>query len=71
MDYLRSKKPRSLSACPNRWAFFLFQKSIILRQTDFFRIFTAQIAATDKEIDNMVYQLYDLTEDEIKVLKRE
>ena len=32
---------------------------------------TAQIAATDKDIDDMVYQLYDLTEDEIKVMKGE
>lgn len=30
-----------------------------------------QIAATDKEIDELVYQLYDLTEDEIKVMKGE
>ena len=30
---------------------------------------TAQIAATDKEIDQMVYQLYGLTEDEIKVVE--
>ena len=28
-----------------------------------------QITATDKEIDQMVYQLYDLTEDEIKVVE--
>lgn len=32
---------------------------------------TAQIAATDKEIDQMVYQLYGLTEDEIKVVEGE
>lgn len=31
----------------------------------------AQIAATDKEIDNMVYQLYCLTEEEIKIVKGE
>ena len=30
-----------------------------------------QITATDKEIDQMVYQLYDLTEDEIKVVEGE
>ena len=30
---------------------------------------TAQIAATDKEIDQMVYQLYGLNEDEIKVVE--
>jgi recombinational DNA repair ATPase RecF len=30
---------------------------------------SAQIAATDKEIDQMVYQLYGLTEDEIKVVE--
>ncbi len=30
---------------------------------------TAQIAVTDKEINQMVYQLYGLTEDEIKVLE--
>ena len=30
---------------------------------------TTQIAATDKEIDQMVYQLYGLTEDEIKVVE--
>ena len=29
----------------------------------------AQITATDKEIDQMVYQLYGLTEDEIKVVE--
>ena len=32
---------------------------------------TAQIATTDKEIDQMVYQLYGLTEDEIKVVEGE
>ena len=31
----------------------------------------AQIAATDKEIDNMVYQLYGLTEEEIKIVEGE
>lgn len=30
---------------------------------------SAQIAATDKEIDRMVYELYGLTEDEIKVVE--
>ena len=30
---------------------------------------TAQIAATDREIDERVYQLYGLTEDEIKVIE--
>ena len=30
---------------------------------------SAQIAATDKEIDRMVYELYDLTEEEIKVVE--
>ena len=34
-------------------------------------VLTAQIAATDKEIDQMVYQLYGLTEDEIKVVEGE
>jgi uncharacterized coiled-coil protein SlyX len=28
-----------------------------------------QINQTDKEIDNMVYKLYDLTEDEIEIIK--
>lgn len=32
---------------------------------------SAQIAATDKQIDQMVYQLYGLTDDEIKVVERE
>lgn len=32
---------------------------------------SAQIAATDKQIDQMVYQLYGLTEDEIKVVEGE
>ena len=32
---------------------------------------SSQIAATDKEIDQMVYQLYGLTEDEIKVVEGE
>jgi len=32
---------------------------------------TAQIAATDKEIDQMVYQLYGLSEDEIRVVEGE
>ena len=32
---------------------------------------TAQITATDKEIDRMVYDLYGLTEDEIKVVEGE
>ena len=30
-----------------------------------------QIAAADKEIDELVYQLYGLTDDEIKVVKGE
>ena len=34
-------------------------------------VLTSQIAATDKEIDQMVYQLYGLTEDEIKVVEGE
>ena len=29
----------------------------------------AQIDKTDKEIDQMVYKLYDLTEDEIKIVE--
>ena len=28
-----------------------------------------QIGATDREIDKLVYQLYDLTEDEIKIIE--
>ncbi len=28
-----------------------------------------QIDATDREIDKLVYQLYDLTEDEIKIIE--
>jgi hypothetical protein len=28
-----------------------------------------QINITDKEIDKMVYKLYDLTEDEIKIVE--
>ena len=32
---------------------------------------TTQIAATDKEIDRMVYELYGLTPDEIKVVEGE
>jgi len=32
---------------------------------------SAQIAATDKEVDRMVYELYGLTEDEIKVVEGE
>ena len=32
---------------------------------------STQIAATDKEIDRMVYELYGLTEDEIKVVEGE
>ena len=32
---------------------------------------TAQIAATDKEIDRMVYQLYGLTEDEISIIEKD
>ena len=40
---------------------------------DYFPIYalTAQIAATDKEIDRMVYELYGLTPDEIKVVEGE
>ena len=40
---------------------------------DYFPIctLTTQIAATDKEIDRMVYELYGLTPDEIKVVERE
>ena len=29
----------------------------------------AQIIQTDKEIDDMVYQLYGLTDDEIKIIE--
>ena len=32
---------------------------------------TTQIAATDKEIDRMVYELYGLTPDEIKIVEGE
>ncbi len=28
-----------------------------------------QIEATDREIDNLVYRLYDLTEDEIRIVE--
>jgi type II restriction/modification system DNA methylase subunit YeeA len=28
-----------------------------------------QIDATDKQIDNLVYQLYNLTEEEIKIVE--
>ena len=28
-----------------------------------------QIDATDKQVDNLVYELYGLTEDEIKILE--
>jgi len=28
-----------------------------------------QIAATDKQIDNLVYELYGLTEEEIKIVE--
>lgn len=39
---------------------------------DYFPIYiTTQIAAIDKEIDRMVYELYDLTPDEIKVVEGE
>lgn len=34
-------------------------------------VLSAQIAATDKQIDQMVYQLYGLTDDEIKVVEGE
>ena len=30
---------------------------------------TQQIAATDKEINHLVYQLYDLTDEEIAVVE--
>jgi hypothetical protein len=30
-----------------------------------------QIDATDKQIDNLVYELYDLTENEIKIVKND
>ena len=35
------------------------EKSLIQRQTD----------ATDKQIDKLVYELYDLTEEEIKIVE--
>ena len=40
---------------------------------DYFPIYalTTPIAATDKEIDRMVYELYGLTPDEIKVVEGE
>jgi hypothetical protein len=31
--------------------------------------FKSKINATDKEIDQMVYKLYDLTEEEIKIIE--
>ena len=30
-----------------------------------------QIAATDRQIDQLVYELYDLTEEEIKIVEAE
>ena len=30
-----------------------------------------QIEATDRQIDNLVYELYDLTDDEIKIVESE
>jgi len=32
-------------------------------------ILKRQIEATDREIDNLVYRLYDLTEDEIRIVE--
>jgi len=32
---------------------------------------TRQIAALDKQIDTLVYQLYDLTDDEIRAVENE
>lgn len=32
-------------------------------------LITRQIDTTDREIDKLVYQLYDLTEDEIKIIE--
>ncbi len=32
-------------------------------------ILNRQIEATDREIDNLVYRLYDLTEDEIEIVE--
>ena len=32
-------------------------------------ILKRQIAATDREIDSLVYKLYDLTEDEIEIVQ--
>ena len=34
-------------------------------------ILKRQIEATDREIDSLVYRLYDLTEDEIKIVERQ
>ncbi len=31
---------------------------------------TRQIEATDKQIDKLVYELYELTEDEIKIIEK-
>ena len=35
------------------------------------RNFVNQINATDKEIDKMVYELYGLTEEEIKIIEKQ
>jgi hypothetical protein len=34
-------------------------------------MFQRQIEATDKQIDQLVYKLYDLTDDEIKIVDAE
>ncbi len=34
-------------------------------------VFQAQIAPTDHQIDRLVYELYGLTEDEIKIVEGE
>jgi hypothetical protein len=41
----------------------------IAKEQQLHSILQRQIEATDNQIDQMVYQLYDLTEDEIKIVE--
>jgi hypothetical protein len=51
----------------------LFQISVLkkhLKQQDQEVFFKAEIDKTNREIDHMVYELYRLTEEEIKIVKK-
>ena len=50
---------------------FASLKQTLLLENNFFVFLKSQIVATEREIERIVYELYGLTEEEIKVVEGE